>query len=112
MTLRPHPADHERPFFHLVLFDYIGIEMPGNKVHEYFIFLEELWQVNVFSSFIRLLVKINGPHPELDIVEVLRDVKNKIVAAHITQQAHEAAFVELDKFLGNSLWIKFRTIHI
>src|SRR5204863_4751821 len=69
-------------------------------MHIRVIFLEKLWKIEILSSFIRLLVEINGADTILKILDVRSNTNNKIIAAHIAQQPYKTPLVEFDKLLG------------
>ena len=63
------------------------------------VFFEILGLVETTAAFVGLLVKVNSPQPELGALNVRRDVDYVVIGSHITQEAYEAAFVELDELL-------------
>lgn len=95
-----NPEGHHGPFFGLVLFNGILVEMLGAEADEFLVLLEELREVEVLSALIGLLVEVDSPDAVLEILDIGGDVHHKIVGAHIPEQAHEAAFIELHEFLG------------
>ena len=100
LSFAAHVLNDLRPFFLLVLSDNLRIEVLDRKVHERKILFEELRLIHFDFSFKKLLIEIDRANAELIIVEVGCNYKNEIVGPHITQQTHEATFIEFDKILG------------
>src|SRR5450631_2038931 len=71
--------------------------MFNTEVDQRFIFFKKLRKVNIFSSFIRLLVKINGAYPVLEVFNIRRDIYYKIVGSHISEQTNKTTFIKFYK---------------
>lgn len=76
--------------------------MLHDELHEGAILLIELRRIEVFVAFVALLIEVHGAYPELRRLKVGRCIYHKVVGAHIAEQAHEAALVELYKLLGDA----------
>jgi hypothetical protein len=82
------------------LLDGILVQVPEAKLYKGYIFLKELGNVEIFSSFITLLVEIDGPDPVLVVLNVRGDIHDEIIGTHITQETYEAAFIEFYELFG------------
>jgi hypothetical protein len=95
-------AGNEVALFILVLADGGEIEAGVAEVHNGVVFLEELGEVEAFAAFIGLLIKVDGADAVLDVFKVRGDVDDIVVAAHVSQEADEAALAKFDKFFGDA----------
>jgi len=74
----------------------------GAEEGERGVFFEELREIKVLPGVVALLVEIHGADADLPVVPVGCELDDEIVAAHVAEEADEAALVELHEFLGDA----------
>ena len=88
--------------FALVLMGGIRVDVTDAEPDERVVFFEKLWQIEILSSVIRLLVEVHGPDTDLRAFEVRSDIDDEVIGTHVSEKADEASLVKLYQFLGNS----------
>jgi len=53
-------------------------------------------------SLVRLLIEIDRPDPELNLLKIGSDIDHVIVGPHISEQANEATLCKLDELFGDA----------
>src|SRR5690606_25105408 len=83
--------------------------MLHSQFHIRKIFLEILGHVHFWVILIKLLVKINCPDTELEIIKIRRNLHNKVVRTHISKQGNNTTLIKLYKFFCDTglviLWV-------
>src|SRR5690606_889205 len=102
---------NRRAFFLLVLRYRFFIEMLHGQLHVWKIFLEILWHVYLWITFIKLLIKINGAYAELKIIKIRGNLHHKIIRSHVAQQGNDTTLIKLHKFLSDTGTIVFRVVY-
>ncbi len=92
----------QRLFFAAVLDGGSGVDVLGAELGEGAVFLKGAREVEAEASVVALLVEVHSTHPDGGRVEVRGHGDNEVIGAHVAEEAHEAAFLELDELLGES----------
>ena len=85
--------------FALILVGCFRVDMARAESDQGVVLLEELGQVEVFSTVVGLLVEIHCADTDLRAFEIRGYIDDKIVWAHIAKKSDEAAFVEFNELL-------------
>ena len=96
------PLEHEGLLLALVLQGGAEVEVPAAELDHGGVFLEELREVEVLPAVVRLLVEIHRADADLGVLEVRGDDGDVVVAAHVAEEADEAALVELHHLLRHA----------
>lgn len=95
-------AGDEAAFFVLILVHGGQVQELAAEPDDGVVFLEELREVDAAAAFVTLLIEVNGADAILDVFEVGGDVDDVVVAAHVAEEAEEAAFAEFDELFGDA----------
>lgn len=85
--------------FALILVGCFRVDMARAESDQGVVLLEELGQVEVFSTVVGLLVEIHCADTDLRAFEIGGDFDNEIVWTHIAKESDKTAFVEFNEFL-------------
>ena len=85
--------------------------MLHTQLHISQVIFEILGPIYLGVTLIKLLVKIDRPDTELEIIKIGCNLNNEIVGSHITQQGNDTSFIELHKFLCDPLGVVIRIVH-
>ena len=75
-------------------------------------FEKGLGQIHFLVALVALLIEVDSPHPVLRVLEIGRDVDDIVITAHVAEESHEAAFIELHELLGNPYRICLGTFEV
>ncbi|MNI43067.1 hypothetical protein D3C73_973850 [compost metagenome] len=86
MALAPNPMYDRRSFFLLIL----QHRFIGKLLHTHFyirqVLFKKLRQVNLQIPFVELLIKVDCPDTELNIIKIGCNLNYKIIGPHIAQK--------------------------
>jgi von Willebrand factor type A domain len=103
------PAGHLGVLLIDVLLDGLPVQYLECELGHGFVGIEVVGEVSAAAAVIALTVEVDGPYPVLDFLEIRRDIDDVVHAAHVSEEADEAALIEFGEFLGDTDLVQLRS---